>query len=119
MRVPADFKVDVRRSGPAVVIAPHGELDLVTTRLLRSTLEEQRDTRPLVLDLRGVSFMDSIGLALVVEEHRRATSEGLEFRVVPGPDAVQRVFEMTGLTRHLTWVENPPATAIEPPPVDV
>jgi anti-sigma B factor antagonist len=100
-----EFMVDVYRDGDAVVVAPHGELDLATVGGLRDELAHQAGAALLVLDLRGLSFMDSSGLALVVEQQRRAEAEGGDFRVVPGSGLVRRLFEVTGVVRHLRWTE--------------
>lgn len=97
--------VDVYRDGDAVVVAPHGELDLATVGRLRDELARQASATLLVLDLRGLSFMDSSGLTLVVEQQRRAEAEGGDFRVVPGSGSVGRIFEVTGVARHLRWTE--------------
>jgi anti-anti-sigma factor len=102
-----DFTVDVFRDGDAVVVAPYGELDLRTVSVLRDELTAQPTGVPLVLDLRGVTFMDSAGLALMVEQQRRAGAEGVDFRVAPGPEMVQKLFEVTGVARHLRWTEVP------------
>jgi anti-anti-sigma factor len=103
----AQFMVDVFRDGSGVVVAPSGELDLATVNRLRDELVRQANTSApvLVLDLRGLTFMDSSGVALVVEQQRRAETDGIDFRVVPGSPRVQRLFEMTGLGRHLRWTE--------------
>lgn len=106
MNVPG-FHVDVRREVATVVVAPHGEIDLATVATLRAELDGVGPSEVLVLDLRGVSFMDSSGVALVVEEHRRAEREGFVFRVVAGPgDQVRRLFDVTGLSRHLRIAES-------------
>jgi anti-sigma B factor antagonist len=107
MRSVPGFIVDVHREGGAVVVAPSGELDLVTVERVRLALREARETPvvAVVLDLREVSFIDSAGLQLVLEEHRRAERDGVEFRIRRGPNNVQRLFVMTGLSRHLRWAD--------------
>ena len=103
MRAVPGFKVDVRRDGLTAVIAPSGEVDLATVDQLWDAFGETKGCSVVVLDLRGVPFMDSAGLSLVVGEHRRALREGFEFRVVRGSVAVQRLFEMTGLAQQLRF----------------
>ena len=112
MSAAPEFEVDVRRTGLTTVVAPRGEIDLATVPAVRSALRGAAQHSVLVLDLRGVEFMDSSGLALVVEEHRRAESEGHEFRVVRGPETVHRLFAMTGLTDRLRWAEGPFGSAV-------
>jgi anti-sigma B factor antagonist len=50
-----------------------------------------------VLDLRGVTFLDTSGIRLVVSEQRRAEEAGHRFAVVRGPRPVQRIFSISGL----------------------
>jgi hypothetical protein len=57
--------------------------------------------RAVVLDLRGVSFMDSTGLSLVL---RHAASRGAEFTVVDGPHAVSRLFDLTSAREFVNFV---------------
>jgi anti-sigma B factor antagonist len=102
---PLGFSVDVRRDGARLTVAPSGELDLATVGELRSALRRPGDHETLVLDLRDVTFMDSVGVGLVVEEHRRAEREGGDFQLRRGPDNIQRLFEITGLAPRLRWVE--------------
>jgi anti-sigma B factor antagonist len=103
MRSVPGFSVDVHHEGGALVVAPRGELDLVTVERVRPALRDARETPLIVLDLREVSFIDSAGLQLVLEEHRRAERDGVELRIRRGPNNVQRLFVMTGLSRHLLW----------------
>jgi anti-sigma B factor antagonist len=100
------FNLEVRREGPRTIVAPSGELDLASAGQLRSALQRSRHDGPLVLDLRDVTFIDSVGLGLVIEEHRRAEREGADFRLRPGPENVQRLFVMTGLAPRLRWDED-------------
>jgi anti-sigma B factor antagonist len=100
------FKVDVRREGERTIVAPSGEIDLGSAGALRSALQRAREAGPLVLDLAEVTFMDSVALGLVIEEHRRAEREGGEFRLRRGSEQVQRLFDLTGLAPRLHWDED-------------
>ena len=105
MRSVSGFSVDVRREGGALVVAPSGEIDLATVGRVRQALNDKGKAGVVVLDLREVSFIDSAGLQLVLEEHRRAARDGFELRIRRGPSNVQRLFVMTGLSRHLLWAD--------------
>ncbi len=47
--------------------------------------------------------MDTSGLRLVLEEEKRATQEGRGYSIVPGPPAVQRIFELSGVADRLPF----------------
>ena len=47
--------------------------------------------------------MDSTGLRLGLEWHAAAQHDGFEIGFMPGPAAVQRVFELTGTIDHLPF----------------
>jgi anti-sigma B factor antagonist len=103
------FSCDVGRNGSAAWVRPVGDLDLGTVHRVEAALAGLRDEGcgNLVLDLRGLTFMDSTGLRLVIRWQAAAHEKGFEFAIVPGPEIVQRVFRLTGMETHLT-VADPP-----------
>ena len=88
-------------------VIPHGEIDLASVGLLEAKLRELRDSGfdHLVVDLREVTFMDSTGLRLILGWDDDARAEGRDFELVPGPPMVQKLFDMTGVTGRLRFVE--------------
>ena len=74
---------------------------------VRSALEELRSAgfKRLILDLRRATFLDSSGLRLALDTSAEAAADGFEFAIVPGPPAVQRAFEVAGLSSRLPFVE--------------
>lgn len=91
-------------------MAPRGEIDLATVELVRGAVEGNLQVgEDLVLDLREVGFMDTSGLRLVLELKDRVDRDGCELRLVRGPRAVQRVFEVSGLEPRLPFVDDPSA----------
>jgi anti-sigma B factor antagonist len=94
----------------AQVLTVRGEVDLATVDALRgelSTALEHADK--VVLDLREVTFMDTQGLAAVIEAQRSAAESGTGFVMVRAPERVHRLFEMIGLADRLTVVDDPAA----------
>jgi anti-anti-sigma factor len=89
-----------------------GELDLDTAHEVEQQLVALHESGcdSLVLDLRGLRFMDSTGLRLVIRWDNAASEEGFKFAIVPGIEVVHRVFQLTGMDQHLTVVEPPPGT---------
>jgi anti-sigma B factor antagonist len=86
---------------------PTGELDLAAVPMVAARLGELYDAgfRRLVLDLRGVTFLDVSGLRLVLRCARQSEAEGgAAFAVIAGPPPVQRVFAMTGTTAQVSFL---------------
>src|SRR5579871_2919446 len=82
----------------AARIALEGELDLAGAHQLETQLDEieRGDAARLVVDLRGLTFIDSTGLRLLLQADARARERGCELVLLPGEPSVQRVFEVTG-----------------------
>ena len=95
--------------GDAAHVCPVGEIDLDTVSQVRDRLEELRAAgfRRLILDLRGVTFLDSTGIRLVLETDAAARADGFDFGLIEGPANVQRAFEITGLRGGLPFVDPP------------
>ena len=60
-----------------------------------------------MLDLRGVAFMDSSGLRLIAVSSQRAQELGRRLALVPGPEQVMRVFEITRMRERLDFIGDP------------
>ena len=81
-----------------------GELDLATTARLRTTLGELGEWA-LVLDLSGLTFTDSSGLALLLEVRARALRSGMTVRVRGATGQTRDLLERT---RTLELLVGPP-----------
>jgi anti-sigma B factor antagonist len=106
---PFDVRAERREAG--VVVVASGEIDLWSAPEVRAAMvaNEARERR-VVLDLREVTFMDSSGLGLIVEQQQRARRHGFRFAVaVDGGSDAQRILEMSGLTKVLEFVDDPDA----------
>ena len=104
------LQFETTRNGTVAVIAATGELDLSGAQVLDSELERLQADPGLgtvVLDLRGLEFMDSSGLRLVVLADMRAREAGRRFVLVRGPETVHRVFEITRMSERLDFVADP------------
>ena len=107
---PELFSCEVVRNGGHDWVRPAGDLDLDTVHRVEAALGRLREegSGNLVLDLRGLTFMDSTGLRLVIRWHTAAQDEGFRFAIVPGPEIVQRVFRLTGMDAQLPVADPPP-----------
>ena len=92
----------------AAHVHPIGVLDIATVPVLERQLQEVREAgfRRLIVDLGGLSFMDSTGLKLALKWHAAARQHGFEISFVPGEPAVQRVFEITGTSGQLPFIRS-------------
>ena len=91
------FSIAVEAQRDATRIAPSGELDLATVEQLQRKLGQLIDagSARIVIDLRGVEFLDSTGLHTLLDAHAQAQHDNWELTIIPGPRAVQRIFEIT------------------------
>jgi len=103
------FDVRTDRQGGGVVVVASGEIDLWSAPDVREALSAH-DAGDVVLDLRGVTFMDSSGLGLIVEQQQRARRHGFRFgvAVVQSTD-VHRILELSGLTKVVRLAGDPDA----------
>jgi len=86
------------------VIAPVGEVDIAVVPALREELEQAAadPSRPVVVDLSDVGFIDSTGLGAILELHRRLLREDRAPAVVaPHGSAAAVLLDLTKLRGHL------------------
>jgi anti-sigma B factor antagonist len=103
-----EFEVTVSTEDGVRVVAVTGELDLDTMQELNAALAaDDAVLATTVLDLRGLTFIDSSGVSGVLSAARRAREAGGRMVCVPGPPSVRRVFELTGVDTAVEWVGGP------------
>ncbi|TWP46084.1 STAS domain-containing protein [Lentzea tibetensis] len=83
------------------VVAVVGELDFDTVPMLATRLEEDVTGGWAVLDLGGVTFMTSAGLALLLEWHRRLAEKGGALRIAAPQAQVLRLFALADVVHVL------------------
>jgi anti-sigma B factor antagonist len=97
------FRVDSERVGEAYRLSVSGELDLATRGILNEELRrvEAREPRRILLDLTDLTFIDSVGIAVLVAAHQRSTMDGTQLRVIAGDGQVRDILELTGVMELL------------------
>ena len=97
------IRIESRADLSTVVVRAGGEVDSQTIPPLAGAVGEALDTpgtRCVVLDLDGVVFFGSGGIAFLAKADSDARGRGVSLRVVVRPAGrVYRVLEMMGLTR--------------------
>ena len=107
MTPPGEFTFSAERHDDTVVIVLQGELDLATAPEVERIADDALATRcsQLVLDLRKLTFLDSSGMRAFLRI--QAKLDGVALELIPGPQGVQRVFELAGLTAALPFRAQP------------
>jgi len=105
--LPKPFSCIVSHDDGTARVRPVGELDLSTVPVLEEQLRQAHagGFRQVVVDLRGLEFMDSTGLTLLARWSTGADRDGYAFAVVPGSARIQRLFDLTGLGAVFTFVD--------------
>lgn len=98
-----DIRVVSDRAEATVNLA--GELDLASADALEDEVRKLRADgfELVVVDLRGVEFLDSTGLRTLLSLRNAAKREGRRLVLVPGPRQVQRLFELTATAGLFDW----------------
>jgi len=101
----------------AVVLHVDGELDVRTAPPLREELRRlirhdgAEGAPSVVVDLRGVTFMDSYALGVLVQCHKLARAHRRTFVLVSTSPRVEQLFRITGM-RHVMPLHPDPESAL-------
>jgi anti-anti-sigma factor len=79
-----------------VVLTLNGRLDTVNAPLLESKIKEQEDITELTLDFKGVNYISSMGLRVLLQAKKAMKADGGKFSIINMKDSVHEIFEMTG-----------------------
>jgi anti-anti-sigma factor len=111
-----ELSIRADQEGGEHILALAGELDMATAPELEATVVElcSDGAKELVLDLRGLRFMDSQGLRVLLATRELCEGHGCGFAVTRGQEAVERLFEVTNLTGVLPIAELPPTNGRSP-----
>jgi anti-sigma B factor antagonist len=103
--LPPPFRIDIDRSDGEVRVCPVGELDMSTVGQMETALKDAaRAGRHVIVDLRGLEFMDSTGLTLLTRWSLASERDGFELALVSGNERIHRLFEITRLVAHFRFV---------------
>ena len=98
--------ITVNGRGGTVTITLSGEIDHHDARAMMRELEDAVSTllpRRLTLDLSGVTFMDSSGIAVLIRVQRQMEQLGGSLRVTSIPTQPRRVLDAAGVGRIITF----------------
>jgi anti-anti-sigma factor len=103
IREDGGLTVRVEQDGEALVVSAFGELDLLNAKTLEAELRRSiaGDASGVILDLGGVSFIDSAGLRVVLLMARQSLRNGGRPRLLRGSASVERVIDGSGVQQLL------------------
>ena len=88
--------IEIKRNSNETVIALVGRLDTTTAPALDKTIQEDiGDTKNLVLDIKGLEYISSAGLRVLLSAQKKLQKCG-SMKVINVCEEVMEVFEMTG-----------------------
>ena len=88
--------IEIKRNSEETVIKLAGRLDTTTAPALDKTIgEDIGDTKNLILDIKGLEYISSAGLRVLLAAQKKMQKLG-SMKVINVCEAVMEVFEMTG-----------------------
>jgi anti-anti-sigma factor len=93
------LRIEAKQEGSKAIIVLVGEFDITGTEQFWAHVNEAVEARPVsvTIEVGGLTFVDSSGLAAMVRAHEAATEAGVGFRVSEPSPALCRLVEIFGL----------------------
>ena len=101
-----NFGIKAEQRAGAIIVAPTGEIDLNASPILRQELKRVQTSRPqrLIVNLAAVPYMDSSGVATLVEAMQIARKNSTRLVLCGMQDKVRSIFEIARLDTVFTIV---------------
>lgn len=103
-----DFSVKIERRNNVARVLLSGEMDVAAVGPFNVEFSplEKEDGLALLVDLSGLTFIDSSGLHVLVEISNRARVRSGVVEIVALPDRMTRLFELTRVSHLITPAQN-------------
>lgn len=114
---PGDLSVDTELVSGAAVVTVAGEVDLSSAAFLQDELRAALEQSPtVVVDVSGMTFIDSSGLNALVHAHRSAQEAGSELRVRQPTPMFRKLLQITRLETLFVVDDGGDATSLPTEP---
>ena len=104
---PTNFECYLDRERGYPVAVASGEFDTHAVRLFEDVLEDADGEQVLIIDLRGITFMDSSGINALLRARGRALAASARLILIDMPDRPRRVLDVEHLTERFEWAADP------------
>lgn len=107
------MKIDIHKAEAATTVAPVGDVDLSVSRDLQTAVKQAMEDKPdrVIVNLTGVPYMDSSGVATLVEAMQIARRQNTKLVLCGMQDKVRSIFEIARLDRVFIIVDDASAAA--------
>ena len=97
----ASLQIDIETTGTVTVIIPLGDIDLSKSSDLRNALQPVLKENPskIIVDLSQVPYMDSSGVATLIEGLQLSQQSNIEFVLCALTEGVQSIIELARLDK--------------------
>jgi len=104
----SDIEVKIERTGDTTIVRPIGDVDMSCAPSLRHWIGEAQNDNPtrLVIDLTGVPYMDSSGVATLVEAMQVARRKNVRLVLCCLQEKVRSIFEIARLDMVFTIADD-------------
>jgi anti-sigma B factor antagonist len=104
---PGELRIEHHSDGRCHQVVLTGELDIASAPALERAVGRlcADGALEVALDLGALAFIDSFGLGTIIHAQDMCNQHGCAFSLIPGPPAVQRLFELTCLTDRFMFRE--------------
>ncbi|MBE6750451.1 MAG: STAS domain-containing protein [Ruminococcaceae bacterium] len=96
------MSVEINVTGEVVTAYLKGELDHHTAKGMRETIDSAVDLNMpslLILDFKGITFMDSSGIGLVMGRYRNLLKSGAELHIMGASPQIHKMMKLAGIEK--------------------
>jgi anti-anti-sigma factor len=109
-----EFSCTATQLGDRVVLTVAGDVDLAAHRAFQAELEQSWDaSRDLIVDCSRVTFLDSMGLRVLVHAMQKAAANGRDIALAAPSEPVQRVLDLAGIRTLFTELDVVPGAEVD------
>ncbi len=103
-----ELDIQTEEISDGIILRPAGEIDLSCAAMLRSRLSKVQEGKPgrLIIDLSAVPYMDSSGVATLVEAMQIARRNGSTLVLCALQSKVRSIFEIARLDMVFSIVDS-------------